>query len=215
MKNTSVNNMAEQFAQSMPTSRRGFLKAGVLGSAGLTLAGASATLSGCSSVPEGAMGDYKILRPKDREFFAALIPVVIAAGYPGELKEQALLRTIKALDDLIFTLNEFNRVQMGQLFDALSMAPIRFAMGGPWSSWGDASREQVNDFMISWRDSSIQLKRMGYVSLAKLIGISWYSQPENYASVGYPGPPTKIPVEPVKKAAVTSTPESLSGETDV
>ena len=216
MKNTSVNNMAEQFAQAMPTSRRGFLKAGILGGAGLSIAGASATLTGCSNVPEGAMGDYKFLRPQDREFFAALVPAVIASGYPGELKEQAILRTIKALDDLIFTLNEFNRVQMRQLFDALSMAPIRFAMGGPWASWKDAAVKQVDDFLISWRDSSIQLKRMGYVSLAKLIGICWYSQPENYASVGYPGPPTKIPVEPVKKAPVETVPTaSLTGETDV
>jgi len=101
------------------------------------------------------------------------------------------------------------------LFDALSIAPIRFAMGGPWVRWQEASVDQVNDFLVSWRDSSLQLKRMGYVSLAKLVGICWYAQPENYASIGYPGPPTKIPVEPVKKAPVISTPESLSGEADV
>ena len=198
--------LSDQFTQGLPTSRRGFLKFGLMGSAALTVAGTAATLSGCAQQPE-ANGDFKILRPQDREFFAALIPAVVAGGYPGELKEQALVRTIKQLDSLIYTLNEFNRVQMIQLFDALSIAPIRVAMGGPWARWQDASVHQVNDFLISWRDSSLQLKRMGYVSLAKLVSMCWYSQPENYASVGYPGPPTKIPVPPTKK--------ELTGETDV
>jgi len=70
------------------------------------------------------------------------------------------------------------------------------------------SPEQINDFLIGWRDSMIQPKRMGYVSLSKLIGISWYAQPESYASTGYPGPPTKIPTPVTPKINSTSAENS-------
>lgn len=191
---------SEQFTQAVPTTRRGFLKFGLMGSAALAIAGTTATLSGCSQQPDSTSG-YKILRAQDREFLAALIPAIVGSAYPGALNAQAKNRTIRQLDNLIYTLHEFNRTQMMQLFDALSIAPVRFAMGGPWVRWQEASTQQVNDFLTSWRDSSIQLKRMGYVSLAKLVGICWYAQPENFASIGYPGPPTKIPLEPVRREA--------------
>jgi hypothetical protein len=152
-----------------------------------------ATLSGCTTQLEQG-GEYKFLQPNDREFFAALIPVVLNKSFPGELSHDAAMkRALLALDDLIYTLQYHNRIQMRQLFDALSMAPIRVAAGASWANWKDMSPKQIDDFLVGWRDSSLQMKRMGYVSLSKLIGISWYSQPESFVTTGYPGPPTKIP----------------------
>lgn len=194
--------------QALPTTRRGFLKLGVMGTATLVLGSAVATLTGCAS-PLEQNSDYKFLRPNDREFFAALIPVVLNNSFPGELSHDAAMkRTLLALDDLIYTLQYHNRIQMRQLFDALSMAPIRVAAGAAWADWKDMSPEQINDFLIGWRDSMIEPKRMGYVSMSKLIGISWYAQPESYTSTGYPGPPTKIPTPVAKKMITTSTENS-------
>jgi hypothetical protein len=194
--------------QALPTTRRGLLKLGVMGTATLVLGSAVATLTGCSS-PLEQNSDYKFLRPNDREFFAALIPVVLNNSFPGELSHDAAMkRTLLALDDLIYTLQYHNRIQMRQLFDALSMAPIRVAAGAAWADWKDMSPEQINDFLIGWRDSMIEPKRMGYVSMSKLIGISWYAQPESYTSTGYPGPPTKIPTPVAKKMITTSTENS-------
>ena len=53
--------------------------------------------------------------------------------------------------------------------------------------------EEAEAFLESWRDSWLPIKRMGYQGLCKLITICWYSQPENYALSGYPGPPVKVP----------------------
>ena len=198
--------------QALPTTRRGFLQLGLMGTATLALGSTVAMLTGCSS-PLEKDSEYKFLQANDREFFAAIIPVVLNKGFPGELNHDAAIkRTLLALDDLIYTLQYHNRTQMRQLFDALSMAPVRVIAGASWASWKDMSHEQVNDFLIGWRDSALQPKRNGYVAMSKLIGICWYAQPESFVSTGYPGPPTKIPTPVTKKTTVTSTTNITSAE---
>lgn len=195
--------------QTLPTTRRGFLQLGLMATAMLALGSTVATLSGCSS-PLEQSSEYKFLQSEDRDFFAALIPVILHKSFPGGLSDDAAMnRTLLALDDLIYTLQYHNRIQMRQLFDALSMAPVRVIAGASWASWKDMSPNQVDEFLISWRDSMIQAKRNGYVALSKLIGISWYSQQESFATTGYPGPPVHIPT-PIANTAVTPLTTSAS-----
>lgn len=194
--------------QALPTTRRGFLQLSLMGSATLALGSTIATLTGCTA-PLEQNSEYKFLQPNDREFFTALIPAVLNKSFPGELSQDAAIkRTLLALDDLIYTLQYHNRNQMRQLFDALSLAPIRVAAGAAWADWKDMSPKQVNDFLLDWRDSSLQPKRNGYVGISKLIGICWYAQPESFVATGYPGPPIKIPTPVTNKTSITSTENS-------
>jgi hypothetical protein len=194
--------MSTPIDQALPTTRRGFLQLGLMGTATLALGSAVATLSGCSS-PLEKNSEYKFLQTEDREFFAALIPLVLHKSFPGELSvDAAMKRTLLALDDLIYNLQLHNHIQMRQLFDALSMPSIRLIAGASWASWKDMSPQQVDNFLINWRDSIIQPKRNGYVALSKLIGISWYSQPESFVRTGYPGPPLHIPT-PIANKTIT------------
>ncbi|MFT5137181.1 MAG: hypothetical protein ACI8XV_002218 [Arenicella sp.] len=189
--------------QALSTTRRGFLQLGLMGTATLALGSTVATLTGCTSALE-KNSEYKFLQPNDRELFAALILVVLSKSFPGELSHDAAMkRTLLALDDLIYTQQYHNRIQMRQLFDALALAPIRVVAGASWASWKDMSHKQINDFLIGWRDSFLQPKRNGYVALSKLIGMCWYAQPESFVSTGYPGPPTKIPTPVAKKTNIT------------
>ena len=177
---------------SLNTSRRGLLKAGLLGTMVLIAGGTVATLSFSNRKPASERG-FRFLRKQDLVFLSALAPVILKDNYPGSMGAEAEARLLKALDDLMETLGEFSQNQLLQLFDLMSVGPARFVAGGPMSSWPDASSEQIDSFLISWRDSMFSLKRMGYVSLCKLITVSWYSQPENYSQAGYPGPPKKYP----------------------
>jgi hypothetical protein len=200
--------MKSPIDQALPTTRRGFLQLGLMGTATLALGSTVATLTGCAT-PLEKNSTFKFLQPEDREFFAALIPQVLSKSFPGQLSEKsAMQRMLLSLDDLIYTLQYHNRHQMRLMLNALSMAPVRVLAGASWTSWKDMSPEQVNDFLYDWRDSSISLKNMGYMSLTKLINISWYSQPESFAATGYPGPPVKIPT-PVS-AKVSSTTQSAA-----
>ena len=197
--------MNSKIDQALPTTRRGFLQLGLMGTATLALGSTVATLTGCASTLE-RNSSFKFLTTDDRAFLSALIPQVLSKSFPGDLSEKsAMRRVLLSLDDVIYSLKYNNRHQMRMMFDALAMAPIRVIAGASWADWEDMSPKQVNDFLIGWRDSSIQLKRMGYVSLTKLINIGWYSQPESFASTGYPGPPVKIPTPVSPKLSSTSS----------
>lgn len=197
--------MKSSVDQALPTTRRGFLQLGLMGTATLALGSTIATLTGCAT-PLEQSSTFKFLKPDDRELFAALIPQVLSKSFPGDLSDSAAMRRLLlTLDDLIYTLQYQNRDQMRMMFDALSLAPIRVLAGASWTGWKDMSPEQINDFLVDWRDSSIQLKRMGYVSLTKLINISWYSQPESFAATGYPGPPAHIPTPVSPKTSSISS----------
>ncbi len=173
------------------TSRRGFLQLSASSAAALTVGASLAGLTGCSKVP--AAEGYKLLRAGDIEFLSALAPVILNKSYPGTLAADAPVRLTQALDTLIGTLEDYSRSQLIQLLDVMQVAPIRAAMGAQWGGWSEASAGQIEAFLQDWKTSSIQLKRMGYGSLCKLLTMCWYSQPETFVSSGYPGAPKKIP----------------------
>jgi hypothetical protein len=173
-------------------TRRGVLKAGLLGTAALVAGGTVATMAGYNREPATELG-LTFLRKQDISFIAALAPVILKGTFPGPLGEHAETRLIRAVDSLMSNLGEFSKKQLTQLFDLMSIGPARFIAGGPISNWADAKPEDINDFLEGWRNSLFPIKRMGYTSLSKIITMSWYPQPENYAQIGYPGPPKKFP----------------------
>jgi hypothetical protein len=173
------------------TTRRGFMQLGTASAAALAVGGSLAALTGCSKAP--AASGYKVLREGDVRFFRAIAPVVLDQSYPGTLAEQAPERLLHSLDRLIGTLQDYAQSQLLMLLDVMQVAPLRAAMGAPWADWEQVSHADIDAFMQSWKSSSIQLKRMGYGSLCKLLTMCWYSQPETFATTGYPGPPKKIP----------------------
>ena len=172
------------------TTRRGFMQLSAGSAALLTVGGSFAALTGCSQAP--AAPGYRLLRPAHLEFISAIAPVILNQSYPGALAEQAEERLLKALDRLMGTLQHYAQKELVMLLDVMAVAPIRKLMGAPWSRWSEASPEDVEAFLQDWKLSRIQLKRMGYGSLCKLVCICWYAQPETFVTSGYPGPPQHI-----------------------
>jgi hypothetical protein len=177
----------------METSRRGFMQLGAFGATALTLGSTTAMLTGCSSQNTPAEG-FKTLRDVDVYFLGALAPAVLTTkGYPSALDKEARTRLLHALDTTMTTLQGHALKQLQMAFDLMGSPVTRIAVGAPWHPWQEATVEEAEDFLESWRGSSMAIKRMGYAGLTKLIKICWYSQPENYALSGYPGPPIKVP----------------------
>ncbi len=177
----------------MKTSRRGFLQLGAMGTAALTIGSGAAMLTGCSAQQTPAEG-FKTLREVDVYFLGALAPAVLTTkGYPGALGKDARQRLLESLDTLMTTLQGHALGQLQMAFDLMGSPVTRVAVGAPLHPWQEATVEEANAFLESWRDSWLPIKRMGYQGLCKLITICWYSQPENYALSGYPGPPVKVP----------------------
>ena len=183
----------------LTTSRRGFLQLGLAASTSLALASSIAKAS-TSLSPEqknrpakqvNEQAEYRFLDAGAAQFFTALLPVILAKN---SLDKATSKQMLYALDDLIFHFNAFNQKQMQQLFDVMAFAPLRLVAGAPWASWSEATPEAIQAFLEDWRDSRFELKRMGYLSICKVINLCWYARQESFASIGYPGPPTKIPM---------------------
>jgi len=182
---------------SLSTSRRGFLQLSLASSISLSLASGLVSTLVPALVPVKAEAsesteklEYRFLTPSSAEFLTALFPVVLAKTSLDQDENNALLM---ALDKMIFHFNAFNQKQMQQLFDVMAYAPVRFVAGAPRANWPEASHEDIQSFLVGWRDSRFELKRMGYLSVCKLINLCWYARQESFAQTGYPGPPIKIP----------------------
>ena len=173
------------------TTRRGFMQLGAASAAALTIGGSLAALTGCSKTPTA--NGYSVLRGGDLTFLTAIAPVILSDSYPGTLGSQAQERLLHALDRLTGTLQDYSRSQLLMLLDVMQVAPLRALMGAQWASWEEVSADDTEAFLQDWKHSRIQLKRMGYGSLCKLLTMCWYSQPETFISSGYPGAPKKIP----------------------
>lgn len=168
-------------------SRRTFLKAGSLGSVLLATGSATALLTGCAS-PQPAAG-HAFLREQDIRVVRALIPVVLAGAIPtGAGAAAAIDKTLKSLDSFIGSTSPGAMAPLYQLFDLLSLPPARITLARLWSDWPDASPEDLEAFLLRWRDSSIGMFRAGYAGLVKIITASWYLLPESWPATGYEAP---------------------------
>jgi hypothetical protein len=180
--------MIDTSAERSSLSRRNLLKIGLLGSALLTTAGLTATLSGCSaSVPQAG---FAVIRASDLPFLQTLIPVMLEGAVPADAMPQAVAGTLESLD---YNLNHLSPEMRGltvQLFDVLALPITRGPLTGIWGSWNNASADEVRHFLKRWQNSSLGLLKMGHASLLQLVMMSWYGRPESWAHCGYPGPPT-------------------------
>ena len=169
-------------------SRRGLLKVGLLGSALLSTAGLTATLSGCSaSTPHSG---FAVIRASDLAFLQALIPVMLEGAVVPARMAQAVSDTLESIDYSLDHLSPELLKLTVQLFDVLALPLTRGPLTGVWGSWQNASANDVRAFLERWQNSSIGLLKMGHVSLLQLVLMSWYSRTESWAHCGYPGPPS-------------------------
>lgn len=176
-------------------SRRSLLKTGMLGTALLVGATTLAQLQGCQTLPatesDGTPSQWKLLRPKDRVILGAIGPVALAGAFPQDRKP-ALETFLPQVDTFLHSTSTANHAALHQLFDLLDLGVTRVLLAGVWRSWDHLDDDQINAFLASWRDSSMNQLRLGYAQLTQVLNLVWYAQPANIASSIYPGPPVHI-----------------------
>ena len=160
------------------TDRRTFLKAGLAGSALLAAGGLAAWIVGRDAA-----------RDRD-EVLAALIPVLLEGALPVEpqARAQAISRGVQLVGTAIGGLAPSAQEEAAQLFALLAIGPTRLLATGIASSWPDASPQQVQAFLQSWRTHSWTLLQSGYHALHDLVLGSWYADEASWPAIGYGGP---------------------------
>jgi hypothetical protein len=168
----------------METTRRSFLKAGLLGAALLAASG----------------GIYRFTHPPAPHAFAldgaaraaldAIVPALLAGVLPADAsaRAQAIQATTERVRQTILGLPLGAQKEVQDLFGLLALAPARRLLAGVSHDWADASAEEVTAFLQSWRAHRLTLLRSAYQALHDLAMGSWYSDPVHWAAIGYPGP---------------------------
>jgi hypothetical protein len=174
-------------------SRRGLLRAGVLGSAAIWAGG----VLGCrrQAAPSGAMAQRVALSPQGEEILRAVAPVVLGALLPADsaARAQALDAGMVSLDDYLAHLSQPLQDEARSAFGTLDLLPARVLLLGTSSRWRDASPHRIESFLGNARDSRFHLLRRMYVFLQSMTVLAWFDQPAAWPGIGYPGPPLERP----------------------
>jgi hypothetical protein len=168
----------------METSRRSFLKAGAL--AALVLAaGGGIYRHAHPPVPRGFLLDGEA-----RAALHAIVPAILAGVLPTEAgaRAQAIAATTERLNRTILGLPLATQQEVQDLFGLLALGPARRLLTGISHGWLEATDAEVSSWLQDWRTHRLALLRTAYQALHDLVLGSWYSDPANWAAIGYPGP---------------------------
>lgn len=163
--------------------RRSFLKLGVASAAVLAVAGAGwwawrPALDGARLAPAG------------REVAAAVALAVLDGLLPegSTARAAAVERHLARFEATLAGLPPHLRAEVGQLLTVLASPPGRRALAGLAAPWPEATVPQVQAALQDMRTSSLALREQAYHALRDLTNAAWFSDPESWVAIGYPGP---------------------------
>ncbi|HVJ72730.1 MAG TPA: hypothetical protein VNB03_01730 [Casimicrobiaceae bacterium] len=167
-------------------TRRRLLQAGLAGAAALAVAGGVAWFRRRTDATPRA------LDRDAQEIVRAIVPAMLAGALPadGADRTRALDETVAAVDRAVAGLSPAVRAELGQLFALLALGIGRRVFAGVPSPWAEASRGEIDAFLVAWQSSAWALKRSAYDALHQLVIAAWYANPRAWPAVGYPGPPS-------------------------
>lgn len=176
-------------------TRRGLLRAGLVGSAVVWAGGqiGCATRRSPTPVPRP---QRVALTSTGEEILRRVAPVVLGSLLPADpvARERALDGGFVRLDDYLSYLSLPLQNEARDVFETLDLLPTRIVLLGTWSHWSDASEETLEAFLISARTSRFDLVRRVFTLLQSLVVLAWFDQPEAWPAIGYPGPPIERPL---------------------
>lgn len=168
----------------METSRRSFLKVGLLSA--LVLAAGGGIYLHTHPQPPGRF----VLDGAARAALDAIVPAILAGALPAEpeARARAVQATTERVHQTILGLPLGTQKEVHDLFGLLALAPARRLLTGVSGGWENADPRQVSAFLQDWRGHRLALLRTAYGALHDLSLGAWYAQPASWSAIGYPGP---------------------------
>ena len=172
----------------MKTTRRTFLKAGLLSAALLAVGGGWYRVTH-PSPPRGF-----VLDGEARAALGAIVPAILADALPAAPAGRARARAAPTARghpaNLGLPLHAQQEVQ--DLFGLLALAPARRLLTGVADGWAAAKEADVAAFLQDWRTHRFALMRTAYAALHDLVLGAWYSDPAHWEAIGFPGPSKEL-----------------------
>lgn len=165
--------------------RRRFIQVGVVGAA--LLAGAGWLVARRPEELPGVGGPFAVLSPADAAVLQAISRRVLPRDPPFPSPEG--VRVTDRVDaflamshpgvqrDVKRLLALFDSALLGLVLDA---SPFRFRTASP-------ARQDAR--LTAWSKCRLDVRRTGFRALRRLVASAYWSSPETWGAVGYPGPP--------------------------
>lgn len=172
----------------METTRRTFLKAGLL-SAALLAAGGGWYRHTRPAPPRGF-----VLDGQARAALDAIVAVIVSGALPDAPADRAraIAATTERVHQTTLGLPLSAQQEVQDLFGLLALGPARRLLTGIPDGWAAAKEADVAAFLQDWRVHRLSLLRTAYAALHDLVLGAWYSEPAHWDAIGYPGPPGEL-----------------------
>lgn len=173
----------------MPISRRQLLRYGLGGSAILLLGGVGLALQpGRERRPAGGL---QALDPRAFSILAAAVDRMIPPreGFPSP----ASLGTAERIDAFLATCHPSVQKEFRQALHAFENGLVGLVFEGRTRAFTSLPPDAQDRSLRAWRESPWTFRRTVYQAIHGLAMAVYYSSPETYAAVGYPGPPLLRP----------------------
>jgi len=179
-------------------SRRKFLKRGLLGGGLLALAGTLPFAFRTTLLGRRPRRELKLLTLEEHAVLAAIAARLVPGDGAGPTWPSAeAVDCAGKIDALLATTHpdvgsDFRRLL--RLFESGFLGTFIAASPRPFTR---ATPAEQDIRIEAWRRSHLAVIRSGYQALKRLAHAAYYSSPEVYGRVGYPGPPVVPQLPPV------------------
>jgi hypothetical protein len=170
-------------------SRRGFLKKGLLGGAILAGGGALALMAAPGKRTRAAQGRLAVLSPYEYAIFAAAAARLAPGDGAPDWPAAETLHTADKLDAVLAELHPGAARDFRRLLHVFESALMGLTVTGTPIPFTRCTPAQQDRRLQAWRHGRVELFRSGYQAMKRLAHALYYSSPQIYARIGYPGPP--------------------------
>jgi long-chain-alcohol oxidase len=177
-------------------TRRSFLKKGLIGGALLFVGGAVPIALRGGLYAARPRAPLKLFTAREHAIFAAIAARIIPgddalAAWPSA----EAVDCAGKVDALMATVHPSVGAELRQLLQLFESGLSGLFTNLRPTPFTRLSPAEMDQRLTAWRRSRVALLRSGYQALKRLAQATYYSSPEIYERIGYPGPPT-VPAVP-------------------
>lgn len=163
--------------------RRSFLKLGVGAALVLAVAGGAVAW-----LRPGLQHGH--IAPHVRVALSRLSEAILDRSLPADAhdRQRAVAAQIDRLDAFIAGLPSATRDELSQLLGLIAAPPGRHLLVGLATDWPRAAVGEIRAALQAMRLSSLSLRQQAYHALRDLTNGTYFSEPQAWTAMGYPGP---------------------------
>jgi hypothetical protein len=171
-------------------NRRRFIKRGILGGALLLVGGAVPIALRSTLVGRRPARGLKLLTIEEHAILAAVAARVVPGDGAGDKWPTAeAVDCAGKVDALMARVHPDVGAEFRQVLHLFENGLVGLLTTGTPRPFTRATPAEQDARLEAWRRSRLAVLRSGYQALKRLAQATYFSSPEVYALVGYPGPP--------------------------